>query len=54
MLIRNYAQVGSVQIFLLFFVGTFSGRATDYGLFRITFLIGSILQLVGVFDFSKY
>ena len=45
----NSAQVGSVQIFLLFFVGTFSGRATDYGLFRITFLIGSILQLVGVF-----
>lgn len=41
--------VGSVQIFLLFFVGTFSGRATDYGLFRITFLIGSIVQLVGIF-----
>lgn len=49
MLIRSSEQVGSVQIFLLFFVGTFSGRATDYGLFRITFLIGSILQLVGVF-----
>ncbi len=49
MLIRISPQVGSVQIFLLFFVGTFSGRATDYGLFRITFLIGSILQLVGVF-----
>ena len=49
MLIRNFTQVGSVQIFLLFFVGTFSGRATDYGLFRLTFLIGSILQLTGVF-----
>ena len=49
MLIRSSAQVGSVQIFLLFFVGTFSGRATDYGLFKITFLIGSILQLIGVF-----
>lgn len=45
----DISWVGSVQIFLLFFVGTFSGRATDYGLFRITFLIGSILQLVGVF-----
>ena len=45
----NSVQVGSVQIFLLFFVGTFSGRATDYGLFRITFLVGSILQLIGVF-----
>lgn len=45
----DISWVGSVQIFLLFFVGTFSGRATDYGLFRITFLIGSILQLIGVF-----
>ncbi len=41
--------VGSVQIFLLFFIGTFSGRATDYGLFRITFIVGSILQLLGIF-----
>ncbi len=41
--------VGSFQIFLLFFIGTFSGRATDYGLFRITFIIGSIFQLLGVF-----
>lgn len=41
--------VGSVQSFLLFFVGTFSGRATDYGLFRITFVVGSIFQLLGVF-----
>lgn len=41
--------VGSVQIFLLFFVGTFSGRATDYGLFRITFIVGSIFQLLGIF-----
>lgn len=45
----DISWVGSVQIFLLFFVGTFSGRATDYGLFRITFLLGSILQLIGVF-----
>ena len=49
MLTSRTSQVGSVQVFLLFFVGTFSGRATDYGLFRITFLIGSILQLVGIF-----
>lgn len=49
MLTCKLTQVGSVQIFLLFFVGTFSGRATDYGLFKLTFLVGSILQLVGVF-----
>lgn len=45
----DISWVGSVQIFLIFFVGTFSGRATDYGLFRLTFLAGSILQLLGVF-----
>ncbi|KAM0793826.1 major facilitator superfamily domain-containing protein [Usnea florida] len=45
----DISWVGSIQIFLLFFVGTFSGRATDYGLFRLTLLTGSILQSVGVF-----
>ena len=45
----SISWVGSVQIFLLFFIGTFSGRATDYGLFRATFLLGSIFQVVGVF-----
>ena len=38
-----------MQIFLLFFIGTFSGRATDAGYFRHTFVAGTILQLVGVF-----
>ena len=41
--------VGSVQIFLLFAIGSFSGRATDAGYFRATFITGSILQLVGIF-----
>ncbi|KAI9676812.1 MAG: hypothetical protein M1817_006651 [Caeruleum heppii] len=41
--------VGSVQIFLLFFIGTFSGRATDAGLFRQTFVLGSFLQVFGIF-----
>ncbi|KAL9131269.1 MAG: hypothetical protein Q9217_000756 [Psora testacea] len=45
----DISWVGSVQIFLLFFIGTFSGRATDYGLFRHTFLAGSIFFLLGVF-----
>ncbi len=45
----DISWVGSVQIFLLFFVGTFSGRATDYGLFRLTFLVGCFFQLLGVF-----
>ena len=45
----DISWIGSVQIFLLFFVGTFSGRATDYGLFRLTLLVGSLFQLLGVF-----
>ena len=41
--------VGSTQIFLLFFIGTFSGRATDAGLFRLVYILGSIFFLIGVF-----
>ena len=45
----DISWVGSVQIFLLFFVGTFSGRATDSGFFRATYLLGSFFLLFGVF-----
>jgi len=38
-----------VQVFLLFFIGTFSGRATDAGYFRHIFILGTLMQLVGVF-----
>ena len=38
-----------MQIFFVFFVGTFSGRATDAGLFRPTYIVGNILLLLGVF-----
>lgn len=48
----DISWVGSVQIFLLFFVGTASGRAVDYGLFRVTFILGSLFLLVGVFATS--
>jgi MFS family permease len=48
----DVSWVGSLQIFLLFFVGTFSGRATDYGLFRVTILAGSLLHLLGMFMIS--
>ncbi|EHA22534.1 hypothetical protein CBS63078_7099 [Aspergillus niger] len=41
--------VGSIQIFLIFFVGTFSGRALDAGLFRPVFCAGVLLQVLGVF-----
>jgi MFS family permease len=41
--------VGSVQIFLLFSIGTFSGRASDAGYFKHCFAAGLAIQLLGVF-----
>ncbi|CRG92448.1 Riboflavin transporter MCH5 [Talaromyces islandicus] len=45
----SISWVGSTQVFLIFFVGTFSGRALDAGFFRPVFFSGVFLQLVGVF-----
>lgn len=45
----DVSWVGSLQIFLLFFVGTFSGRALDGGYFYHVFIAGVLLQLFGVF-----
>jgi len=44
--------VGSIQLWVIFFVSTFSGRALDAGLFIPTFLLGVIIQLVGIFTNS--
>jgi MFS family permease len=41
--------IGSIQIFLLFVLAPFSGRATDAGYFRPVFVIGLLMQLLGVF-----
>ncbi|OJJ48894.1 hypothetical protein ASPZODRAFT_149872 [Penicilliopsis zonata CBS 506.65] len=41
--------IGSVQVFLLFFVGVLAGRATDAGYFRPVLFLGVLFQLVGVF-----
>ncbi|KAH0543281.1 hypothetical protein FGG08_002344 [Glutinoglossum americanum] len=48
----DISWVGSIQIFLVFFIGTFSGRATDAGYFHYIFAAGSILQVVGIFATS--
>ena len=45
----DISWVGSIQIFLLFFIGTFTGRLTDAGYFRQVFIIGSTLQIIGIF-----
>ncbi|KAK3719610.1 hypothetical protein LTR37_004147 [Vermiconidia calcicola] len=41
--------VGSVQLWVLFALSAFSGRALDAGLFIPTFILGSVIQLTGVF-----
>lgn len=41
--------IGSVQIFLVYFVGSFSGRALDAGFYRTILITGSFLQVVSVF-----
>ncbi|KAL4783942.1 major facilitator superfamily domain-containing protein [Aspergillus varians] len=45
----DISWVGSIQIFLLFFVGMFSGRATDAGYFRLTLTIGAVLEVFCIF-----
>jgi len=45
----SISWIGSVQLFLLFGIGTFSGRATDAGYFRHVYIAGAMFQLVGVF-----
>ena len=44
--------VGSMQMFLLFFIGTLSGRAMDAGFFRSLIYAGCSLQLLGTFTTS--
>ncbi|KAJ4286741.1 hypothetical protein N0V90_012993 [Kalmusia sp. IMI 367209] len=44
--------IGSVQILLIYFVGTFSGRALDAGYFRLVVGVGLALQVLGVFATS--
>ncbi|KAK4223153.1 riboflavin transporter MCH5 [Podospora fimiseda] len=45
----DISWIGSIQIFLLFFIGTFTGRLTDAGCFRQVFAVGVLFQLAGVF-----
>jgi MFS family permease len=44
--------IGSMQIFLLFFLGTITGRLTDAGHFRVVFFIGSLATVAGIFASS--
>jgi len=44
--------IGSINVFVLFFMSTFSGRALDAGLFLPVFAVGAVLQIVGIFTTS--
>jgi hypothetical protein len=44
--------IGSVQIFLLFVLGGLTGHATDHGYFIHLYVLGSALQLLGIFAAS--
>ena len=41
--------IGSIQIFLVYLIGTFSGRALDAGYYHAVLAVGSALQILGVF-----
>jgi MFS family permease len=45
--------IGSLQVFLLFGIGTFTGRATDAGLFRPLYITGTAFQMLGVFSMAS-
>lgn len=45
----NISWVGSLEIFLVYFLGTFSGRAMDGGYLRLTLAVGLFLNVFGVF-----
>ncbi|KKZ66448.1 hypothetical protein EMCG_07840 [[Emmonsia] crescens] len=45
----DISWVGSIQIFLLFFIGTFSGRATDAGYFKAVWTAGAVTLIFGIF-----
>lgn len=48
----DISWIGSLQVWLTFFGSAFSGRLLDAGLFVPTFLIGSTMQLLGIFLMS--
>jgi len=44
--------IGSLHVFLVFAIGTFSGRATDAGYFHLTFWTGSAIYCIGLLALS--
>ena len=48
----NVSWVGTIALFLTYFISSFSGRATDAGHYRTALVCGLALQLLGVFTTS--
>jgi predicted MFS family arabinose efflux permease len=48
----DVSWIGTTSLFLVYFVGVFSGRAMDAGFYRYTLVAGILFQLVGVFATS--
>ncbi|KAH6886461.1 riboflavin transporter MCH5 [Thelonectria olida] len=48
----DISWIGSVTVFLLFFIGTLTGRLVDAGHFRLVFAVGITFQVVGVLAVS--
>ncbi|KAI9893533.1 MAG: hypothetical protein M1814_006329 [Vezdaea aestivalis] len=48
----SISWIGSLQIFLVYSLGTFSGRLTDAGHFHTALLFGATLKTIGIFTSS--
>ncbi|KAI1863452.1 uncharacterized protein JN550_009563 [Neoarthrinium moseri] len=48
----DISWIGSIQVFLTFFLGTFTGRFTDAGFFRPVLLLGTVFVTIGIFTTS--
>lgn len=48
----SVAWIGTAQVFILFGMGTWTGRGLDAGLFRIQFIVGSTISVLGLFMLS--
>ncbi|KAI0844887.1 MFS general substrate transporter [Daldinia vernicosa] len=48
----DISWIGSIQVFLTFFIGTFTGRFTDAGFFRPVSVCGIVFMTLGIFTTS--
>lgn len=45
----DISWIGSTQVFLLFFIGTFSGPLADAGYFHLLLVVGCLISVIGIF-----